>query len=524
MKPDCLESITEIGVQMEGESIIVENDTAEDDEVLQEEYDVPDYNNYMPFDVDLYSEDERVKGVVQHLCSEMGHALDLAVLNMTVLLLNLYKCWLVSPRKWVAYSRRPAGYVESFQYNVNRIAYRPMKKISDYLIVQDYVSYKRGFHDERVKVAKRSRIKAEQKLVDLFGKFGFSKELLNGLRRGDVIILKDSEKKKVKFTDNSYNDACRKRNLVLAYNGLLRSTYLDLDLDGYVSTKCLHVDMSRKAVCRIFSNGSFTQGGRFYGGFWMGIPEDLRTRIIINNQEVMEYDFKGMHLKMLYAKEGRPYGVEDPYRVPGYEQTKKIRNIFKTLTLILLNSKPGTNIKAAFMKDFKKKPQKYPDEKDLPNIDKAAKAMMEFHAPISKYFFSGIGIKLQYEDSQIAERVIGIMTRQQIPVLSIHDSFVFPRQHEDQVSTIMRDAFRSQSNMDINDIVVFKYSERNTYNEEQGSYEYNIGSIADEHLKQRMLYFKETNKIPDYLYQIDLHAVDCKCNVECRKIIDQEAV
>ncbi|WP_224982703.1 hypothetical protein [Geomonas agri] len=486
----------------------------EEDEVLQEENDTPDYNNYMPFDVELYSDDRRVQGAVQQLCSEMGYKLDVAVMNMTVLLLNLYKCWLISPRKWVAYSRRPAGYSEAFRYNVNRVAYRPMRRLSDYLINKGYLSYKRGFHDERVKVAKRSRIKAEQRLVDLFLKFEFSKELLRVASRCEVIILKSKYKKKIDYADNSYNDARRKRNLVLAYNDLLKNTYLDLDVSDYVSTKCLYIDMSRKAVKRIFSNGSFTQGGRFYCGFWMGIPEDLRTRIIMNNQEVMEYDFKGMHLKMLYAMEGRPYGVEDPYRVPGYEQTKLTRNVFKTLTLILLNSDPWVDVTKAFMKDYNKKPYKYPPLDELPNIEKATQDMMLFHDPIRRHFFSGIGIKLQYQDSQIAARVLGILTQEKIPVLSVHDSFVFPRVYEDRVSNEMRAAFRAQENMDINDIVVFKYSERHTYPQEQALYEYNVGYMTNEQLKHRMLYYKETKQVPDNMYQIEVHGADCKCDTK----------
>lgn len=487
---------------------IIAQDVFEGEEILDEEDDTPDYNNYMRLDVDLWSGDPRVKAIVNTIGSEMDYTSDLAVSNLTVILLNLYKCYVLSPDKWIAYSKRPGHYKYIFQYNRHNVSYRPVIKITEYLRVNDYTSYKVGFRDATTRL---SRMKATQKLVDLFKRYKFSRDVLGEPRVKDVIRLKDEFKKELKYDDNAYNQAGSKRKLVQKYNALLESTYIDLDVEGYVPEKCVYIDQSRKHVYRVFSNGSFTQGGRFYGAWWIGIPEDLRSRIIINNMEVMEYDFKGMHLKMLYSKEGIPYELGDPYRVPGYEQTKKIRNIFKTLTLILLNAKPGVDIEIAFEKDYNKKPYKYPPLNELPDINKASEDMKTYHHKIKKHFFSGIGIKLQYEDSQIAEAVISTLTDMKIPVLSVHDSFVFPRRHENIVSTIMREAFRAHGNLNINDMVVFKYSERNSYTEDQGNYEYNINAITDEELKQRMLYYKETKGIPDTFYQIGLHTTECKC-------------
>ena len=61
------------------------------------------------------------------------------------------------------------------------------------------------------------------------------------------------------------------------------------------------VDFSKKYVRRIFNQGSFKKGGRFYGGFWQKIPREYRKFIRINYKEVVELDYSGLHINMLYA-------------------------------------------------------------------------------------------------------------------------------------------------------------------------------------------------------------------------------
>ena len=48
----------------------------------------------------------------------------------------------------------------------------------------------------------------------------------------------------------------------------------------------------------------------------------------------------------------------------------------------------------------------------------------DYHKPIKRYLYSGVGIKLQYIDSLIAEKVINHLAQLEIPVLCFHDSFI----------------------------------------------------------------------------------------------------
>lgn len=64
-----------------------------------------------------------------------------------------------------------------------------------------------------------------------------------------------------------------------------------------------------------------------------------------------------------------------------------------------------------------------------------------FHAPISKYFASGIGIKLQNMDAKIAMNVIDYFAQKNVPCLPIHDSFIIEKYHQDELKNIMQKSF-----------------------------------------------------------------------------------
>ena len=62
---------------------------------------------------------------------------------------------------------------------------------------------------------------------------------------------------------------------------------------------------------------------------------------------------------------------------------------------------------------------------------------VERHKPIEEYFFSAMGVRLQYLDSVIAEKVIKELTLRNIPCLAIHDSFITTRQEEQYLEEAM---------------------------------------------------------------------------------------
>ena len=73
------------------------------------------------------------------------------------------------------------------------------------------------------------------------------------------------------------------------------------------------IDLSRRTLARIFTNGSFEEGGSFYRGWWQNVPSEYRQYITINEDITTEYDYSQLSLHMLYFGYNREIGNEDAY-------------------------------------------------------------------------------------------------------------------------------------------------------------------------------------------------------------------
>jgi hypothetical protein len=82
------------------------------------------------------------------------------------------------------------------------------------------------------------------------------------------------------------------------------------------------------------------------------------------------------------------------------------------------------------------------DEKEL------LRKFESVHCNISNYFCSGIGLKLQYRDSEIAECILKHYTRQGIPCLCVHDSFLVPVQYKEELKLVMNEAYKKHIGFD----------------------------------------------------------------------------
>ena len=74
--------------------------------------------------------------------------------------------------------------------------------------------------------------------------------------------------------------------------------------------------------------------------------------------------------------------------------------------------------------------------------------IMQTHKKIEKYFNTGIGVKLQYRDSKIAERILKHFTRKKIVCLCIHDSFIVQEQFKDELIEVMRREYKKEIGFD----------------------------------------------------------------------------
>ena len=73
-----------------------------------------------------------------------------------------------------------------------------------------------------------------------------------------------------------------------------------------------------------------------------------------------------------------------------------------------------------------------------------AEKILQRHEPIKDMFFKGVGNTLQFEDSQIAEKVMLHFVKWDAPILPVHDSFISHHGYDSDLNDVMSDAFEQQ--------------------------------------------------------------------------------
>ena len=66
-------------------------------------------------------------------------------------------------------------------------------------------------------------------------------------------------------------------------------------------------------LARIFNDGKWGVGGRFYYGWWQEIPKRFRKYITIDEGFTTELDYSALHPHMVYYKNDLEMGTIDPY-------------------------------------------------------------------------------------------------------------------------------------------------------------------------------------------------------------------
>jgi len=180
------------------------------------------------------------------------------------------------------------------------------------------------------------------------------------------------------------------------------------------------------SLTRIFNDGVFTRGGRYYSTF-QGFKSQLRLMLTIDGEPVIEVDYKGLHPSLLYQRAGLPEPSEDAYTIEGYP-----RKLVKKAFNILINRKKPAPATGSLIFYLNKNKKEYVDDKhpQPPIIDKLycealEKAIRDHHKSIEQFFCSGIGLELQNHDSLLCGSIFDyFLVKTDSIVLAVHDSFI----------------------------------------------------------------------------------------------------
>lgn len=202
-------------------------------------------------------------------------------------------------------------------------------------------------------------------------------------------------------------------------------------------------ELLRKCLYRQFNNGSFSNGGRLYGGWWINCQKALRPHITINGKPTVELDYSGCMIRMLYHMDGIDYR-DDPYGLDALaacqpdNQSEKdyFREPNKRMLLALINGREGKHNERIKMPNK----QTYQPHFSRTEIVEMLKAK---HATIARQFFTEVGIELQRLESDIALGIITNLKAKGIVCLPIHDSFIVTCEHENELIFEMNNVYKS---------------------------------------------------------------------------------
>lgn len=357
---------------------------------------------------------------------------------LRTLVLDLYVAWWTDPALQIAIPLRSGAFNPGTRYDALFLKYKPFKAAFDGLKKLGYLTVDKPGNFDRTKgKGYRTRVRATPKLIA---------KLVSGTRLNlphigrnpeeEVIILKDTKKQLIDYPDISDTNAMRER--LGRINTVLSRHWIDLYLgdDEFKQLNALiagdpdkpGIDLTAKRLHRVFNEGSFEHGGRFYGGWWQGVPRDYRRLIMINGKPTVEVDYSAIHARLLYALK-RLDLPGDPFLKVGFPAEH--RQLVKEAFYALVNAgKRG-------VKEF---PEFAAAGLGL-SWDQFCQRIMDAHSPIKEYFRSGYGLKLMKMDSDIAEKVMLSFAKRDIPVLPVHDSFLMHHGYEKELQEAMAKAF-----------------------------------------------------------------------------------
>ena len=373
--------------------------------------------------------------------------------QLGVILANLYETYSIQDYLFTYYSKSNSDYKETTRYNPNKISARPLRFLADSLIKHGWVGTSQWFYDENNKENRWcSRMRPSKKLIQAFKKFKITPKCIYR-KPMEYIRLKDSKKRLEEYENTPVTNLMRNR--LSAYNSLIFQTNIRLKrskkINEYLELK--PTNFNDTEYYRVFNGGSFELGGRFYGPWWVTLSKDARKNITLNGEKTIELDYSSIGIHLLYSQENLNYydlngNNSDPYTLKGIDPEE--REVNKKIITFALNMSPEDRHRK-FVYTVRKKIKKTNDERSILGIKKLLKVPTprEVHkrlrifkkenVPIEHYLFTGVGTKLQFKDSCIAESVIERMVSMRIPVLVVHDSFIVQYRNRELLRGLMND-------------------------------------------------------------------------------------
>ena len=365
------------------------------------------------------------------------------------LISELWRNSLSYPPRESSVNLRSGYYSELPRYRDEKLTYRQVKAAFEGMIDCRMIEVTTaGFFKREQGSGQLTRFIPTDNLLEKFESLeGHPAFQLKSDTSGDIIILGDkidNRQQDIDYLDTPKTD--RFRSNLTKINDCFVKHWADMRIVDTEVTKLAErikqdedkepIDLSKRTLTRIFTNGSFEEGGRFYRGWWQNVPSEYRKFITIDEGVTTEYDFSQLSPHMLYFAYNHKLGEEDAYdRVLDGEHRDIVKQAFNAMVQSSspLNQKPHKINMDSMEMDWKELRQR----------------ILDAHKPIQELFFTGIGNQLQFKDSCIAENVMLQFAEKNQVALPIHDSFIMREGFAGDLEEAMRRAFYDEFQSDI---------------------------------------------------------------------------
>ena len=335
-----------------------------------------------------------------------------------VIIANVLYAYFRGLGSWVFYSRDRNHYAvmaRAGRYLPSYYSYANMMQAVESLEQAGPIEHERTLPSPTAQY--RSRLRASPLLVALCE--GSRPKFVCEPR--EVIILRDASGGLVPYSDSDFiysmrRDVLEQNEFLADLDIQVEHPYAVYDQHGFLHVHGNWLDPGRRAYRRVFNNGSWRLGGRWYGTFWQSLPKPVRQRLIINGEPGIEGDFRTCHPRLLCARSGLDLPFHDEH-FDFYEIPRMDRSQIKFAFQVMVNAPTERKAEAAIAAEL--------------SDDQRARSLMvavqKSYPGLERFWCSGMGLRLQTK-------------RSDIPVLSVHDSFIVPRGAESLLKQIMEEA------------------------------------------------------------------------------------
>lgn len=403
------------------------------------------------FNTNLTSDSPAVNVAIEALKRELQLSRKEQYAALKLILLNLYKYGeILIPR-----AKRGFG---AARYNPHNVGYAAVNTVLNKLHKAGFIEQEIGsikFCPEKGTTKTRTKITATDSIKDFLTKNGQwyrhegywffytnSVEILN-FNQETIILRKDSKDKALlDYTDNDWTIAARQQLKV--YNDFMEG--IPIEAPAYNGDE-YYTSIDEKVTRKFISLSNleeFKYGGRAYAS-WCDLKKASRKRLRIDDCEVIEKDFQASSINTLYIHEiGQSYSEGDPYQLV-IDNTDVPREITKKVSNLILFVRDKRSLKSALENHYSNCEASAPEVvmyqycKASIGIDPIIEEFMLKHQTISRYFLQGkeMGLYVQFLESERVMNVVSELISQEIPVLTVYDSFIVQASYEDELEEVM---------------------------------------------------------------------------------------